>query len=290
MKFVSAEVATWAVSAALIITLLIASAVSSFGRWLLRGRARLGVTASIVVTLLGMALGLFVVGLIWPRSSVWSAVSLLFGVGASVLSMAAYAAVAAHVQRPVPRSIDDVLRAGESDQVEFKSTARVNLHTGAKDDRMELIVAKTVSGFLNADGGILVIGVDDRGVPLGLDADLATMKAPDLDRYELWLRDLFTTTLGPNAAARVRVEFPTVTGPDEVARPVCRITAGTSPRPVYLRPGKAARPELWVRTGNSTRQLSVDEAAEYVAHRWPLGIGASIAAQFGATVRFSGSS
>jgi hypothetical protein len=65
------------------------------------------------------------------------------------------------------------------------------------------------------------------------------------------------------------------------------LTAEPSPRPVYLRSGKGAGPELWVRTGNSTRQLSVDEANSYVMHRWPLSLGATVAAQFRAAVRFS---
>jgi hypothetical protein len=56
---------------------------------------------------------------------------------------------------------------------------------------------------------------------------------------------------------------------------------------VYLRAARGAAPELWVRSGNSTRQLGVDEATEYVMHRWPLNLGSSIAAQLRAAVRFS---
>ena len=183
-------------------------------------------------------------------------------------------------------AVAELLAAGESDRVEFKSTARVNLHTGAKDDRMELVIAKTVCGFLNGDGGTLLVGVDDAGTPLGLEADYATLKAPDADRYELFLRDLLSTTLGQNAAAAVGIEFTTMT--DAAGEPVvCRLTCEPSPRPVYRRSGKGAGPELLVRTGNSTRQLSVDEATSYVMHRWPLGLGATVAAQFRAAVRFS---
>jgi hypothetical protein len=39
--------------------------------------------------------------------------------------------------------------AGESDQVEFKATLRINLHTGQKDVRMETAVLKTIAAFLN---------------------------------------------------------------------------------------------------------------------------------------------
>ena len=45
--------------------------------------------------------------------------------------------------------------------MEFKSTLRLNLHTGQTDDRMQLAVLKTLAGFLNAQGGTLLIGVAD---------------------------------------------------------------------------------------------------------------------------------
>lgn len=149
------------------------------------------------------------------------------------------------------------------------------------------MVAKTLAAFLNADGGTLIIGVDDAGAPLGLERDLGTMKSPDHDRFQLWLRDLLITTLGTNGAALVTVEFDSLPDGDGVMRDVCRVTAAASPRPVYLRPGRNAPPELWVRTGNSSRQLPVDAASKYVMHRWPLGAGAVIAAQSRAAMRFS---
>jgi hypothetical protein len=91
-----------------------------------------------------------------------------------------------------------------------------------------------------------------------------------------------------NAAALPLIDFEAVTvdGADTF---VCRVTCPSSPRPVFVRPAKGAGPsELWVRTGNSTRQLKVDEAVDYVMLRWPLGIGRTVAAQLRATVRGSG--
>mgnify|MGYP002653748195 CR=1 FL=1 len=105
------------------------------------------------------------------------------------------------------RPITELIAGGESDHVEFKSTARINLRTEQKDPRMEHVIVKTVSAFVNADGGTLLIGVDDDGTPLGLDADYATLKVPDADRFELWLRDLFTTALGQNSAVAVGVSI-----------------------------------------------------------------------------------
>lgn len=278
--------AVWVIALALPIVLLIDWAFGAIARRLLRGRARLGVATSIVVSILGTAIGLFIAGWISPDVLPWSGLAILLSLGVSIGCIAIYGAVAAHFQHPQRESVPELLAAGESDRVEFKSTARVNLHTGARDERMEQVIAKTVCGFLNADGGTLLVGVDDSGTPLGLAADYATLKAPDADRFELWLRDLLTSALGQNAAAAVGIEFAGI--PDDGGElVVCRVTSRPSPRPVYLRTGKSAQPELWVRTGNSTRQLSVDEATEYVMHRWPLNLGSTIAAQFRAAVRFS---
>ncbi|MBU4409763.1 MAG: ATP-binding protein, partial [Actinobacteria bacterium] len=214
----------WEISLALVLALIVAWVVSSMARWLLRGRAKLGTATSIVITIVATALGLLVAGALDHNLRLLSLPAVMFTLGFSVGGIALYAAVAAHFQPQRAPEISVMLASGESDRVEFKSTARVNLHTGQRDEKMEQVIAKTVCAFLNADGGTLVIGVDDAGTPLGLDADLATMKAPDLDRYELWLRDLLTATLGQNAAALAQIEFPEVAGPDEVARPVCAIT------------------------------------------------------------------
>ncbi len=279
-------VSVWAVGLSLVLAVVVAWLFSAVARWLLRGRARLGRSTSIVISMLGTGVGLLLVGAVFEHSPLWEPLTIATALGMSVAGIAGYAAVAAHFQRVEREGLAELVRSGESSRVEFKSTARVNLHTGKRDDRMELVIAKTVCAFLNADGGTLVIGVDDFGKPLGLDADFATLKAPDADRFELWLRDHLTVSLGQNAAALVEVDFATLTSDDGGAL-ACRLGCRPSPRPVYLRPGRNAAPELWVRTGNSTRQLGVDEATEYVMHRWPLNLGSTIAAQFRAAVRFS---
>src|SRR3546814_12750902 len=67
--------------------------------------------------------------------------------------------------------VSELIAAGEGDGVEFKSTLRMNLHTGQVDDKMQVTVLKTIAGFLNAKGGTLLIGVSDDGQVTGLSAD-----------------------------------------------------------------------------------------------------------------------
>ena len=128
-------------------------------------------------------------------------------------------------------------------------------------------MAKTVAAFMNSAGGTLLLGVDDGGNLIGLGPDYTTLKQPNADRFELWLRGMWRTRMGTNAAALPQVDFaPTPDGTAEV----CRVTAPPSPLPVYLKPAKGRDgAALWVRVGNSTRRLEVDDAVDYVMLRWP---------------------
>ena len=280
----------FAIAVALPLWLLVAYLIGQLARWLLRGRVSLSTSATTVIAVLGVSGGLLLGGFVrGVDAEPWDVIVIGMAVGLTMLLLALFATIAARLQPPRPaHDIDELIRRGESDRLEFKSSARWNLHTKARDEKIELVVAKAVSGFLNADGGTLLIGVNDAGRPVGLVNDFAVVKSPDPDRYELWLRDLLATTLGQPAAVQVVIDFTPVTV-DDAATYVCRVTCPASPRPVFLRPGKGGtQPELWVRNGNSTRQLKVDEAVDYVMDRWPLGLGRAVAAQLRAAARGSG--
>ncbi len=55
-----------------------------------------------------------------------------------------------------------LISGAESKVVEFKSTARLNLITGDKDAGVEWAIVKSIAGFMNANGGTLVVGVVER--------------------------------------------------------------------------------------------------------------------------------
>jgi uncharacterized membrane protein YeaQ/YmgE (transglycosylase-associated protein family) len=158
----------------------------------------------------------------------------------------------------------DLVAGGETERVEFKATARWNTHTQQRDSRVELVVAKTVAGMLNAGGGTLLIGVADDGTMVGLDPDRSLMKAPDDDRFQLWIIDHLERCLGKPAVTTVSVRFETQGGGD-----VCRVDVAPSDRPVFLdEPGGQRTADFYVRIGNSTRKLLTDEVLDYQGRRW----------------------
>lgn len=199
----------------------------------------------------------------WPAVGFALVLTIVFLLIASTISSRMRPAVSVHASPTA-----ELVRLGESGVVEFKSTARRNLHTLERDPKIENAIAKTVCGFLNGRGGTLFIGVDDEGAALGLAADLELLKKPDTDAFQLFLRDLFTSTLGIPASSGVRVSFDTLDEND-----VCRVDVSPSPAPVFLTPSKekgkgSQDPEFWVRSGNGTRRLRIDELLDYHQRRW----------------------
>ncbi len=163
-------------------------------------------------------------------------------------------------------TLGDLLEAGESQTVEFKSTARWNLHSGQQDKRMEHVVTKTVCGFLNAEGGKLLIGVDDDGNVMGLARDMQTLgNKANRDGYELFLRQHLDNALSAPTAATVRIHFEKYAGDD-----VCIVTVAASAKPVFAKAAEGGGPpsEFWVRIGNATKQLHGDDMMGYQDDHW----------------------
>jgi uncharacterized membrane protein YeaQ/YmgE (transglycosylase-associated protein family) len=237
-------------------------------RWLLPGEQRLSLAETTLIGMVGAAIGAIGINVLFGEQEFdrLNIVTVIGAIVGSLLVLGVVSLLADHFgwRQPPQADITDLIAEGETATVEFKSTARRNLHTGQRDDKIELVIAKTVAGFLNADGGVLIIGVDDEGNALGLDDDLSTMKRPDHDRYELWLTDYLETTLGSPALAFVSVEFEPYRGSDVVV-----VTVLPSDSPVFINEPKGNRTaDFYVRMGNSTRRLLTDEFADYARSRW----------------------
>jgi len=165
-----------------------------------------------------------------------------------------------------PVSVRDLIALGESQTLELKSTARWNLHTESADKKMEHVIVKTACGFLNAEGGTLLIGVEDDGNILGLGRDMSTLGSKaNRDGYELWLRQHLDNNLSISTAGVVRIEFAS-----ENDLEVCVVRVAASGSPVFARPFQngSGPSEFWVRNGNKTEQLHGDDMMTYRENHW----------------------
>jgi type I restriction enzyme R subunit len=164
-------------------------------------------------------------------------------------------------------AIDELLFADENDEVEFKASSRWNLETQQIDKRLELAIVKTVAGFQNARGGTLLIGVNNDGIPVGLDQDFASVRPSSADGYVNWLTTLFVNSMGNLAAARTRIRMERARDQD-----VCRVDVAAASQPVWVK--RSDKRAFYARMNNSTREVTEAEAEAYVSERWP-GVGAA---------------
>lgn len=157
----------------------------------------------------------------------------------------------------------ELIAAGESKHVEFKQTARLNLHTQQRDPVIEQMVVRAVAGFLNGEGGTLLIGVTDSGEVTGIGPDLKTLgKKQSADGFALWLNGLLDNVLGPTAATNVNLTFGDIDGTT-----ICRVDVAPGKGPSFVR-GSKGEADLYVRLNNATRSLNTADALEYVRSRW----------------------
>ena len=157
------------------------------------------------------------------------------------------------------RQREDILRLirdGESERLEFKSTLRTNLETGETDKRMEKAVLKTIVAFLNTDGGNLLIGVDDDGEVIG--ADLQSFE--NKDKMGLHLTNLISSKIGNSFLPYI--SFNLVDFDDKV---VIRVKCDPCPLPVFYKDGKTEI--FFVRSGPRTEELTGTTLLGYVKNR-----------------------
>ncbi len=164
----------------------------------------------------------------------------------------------------IESGVRSLIENGESAVVEFKSTARFNLHSNGRDEAITWAVIKTIAAFMNTDGGTLLIGVNDRGDPVGIEADYPHVKGADCDGWELWITTAVKNALGSVAATDLPVGYCTIEG-----RTIARIDVRRGTQPTFASRKGKAREIFFARLNNATEELSGSALLEYRQKHWP---------------------
>jgi len=155
--------------------------------------------------------------------------------------------------------IRDLIGAGESYNLEFKSTFRWDLRQEKKNPAIEHASLKTISAFLNSSGGHLLIGVEDDGHVLGIELD----SFDNEDKFLLHFWNLVKSSMGQEVTPYIRTRLEKIDGGT-----VCHVRCMRSPAPVFLRQ-KGFGEEFYIRTGPSSASLEIREALQYISERFP---------------------
>lgn len=156
----------------------------------------------------------------------------------------------------------DIIKSGESEKVEFKSTFHFDVHNKQLNKGLRLNVIKAIAAFMNSKGGTLLIGIDDKAKILGLKNDYSLLgKKRNKDGFELSLSQEISNRIGDEFFLYISIDFPTVE-----KKEICRIHVKMSDKPVFVK--ENGNKSFYIRSGNSTRQLTTDKVVDYIKSRW----------------------
>lgn len=188
----------------------------------------------------------------------------------------------------------------EDQKTEFKTSIFVDAETQQPGIKQMLKIARTLSAFMNTDGGMLYVGVTDDKQIRGIEDDLAILaNTPAVvsvhtvhyndesfvygateDKYELKLRAIARAFLSPNAGAFIKSVLVRPMG----GKPVCRVEV-TPCKPdefVYFysknNTTHTEEAQIYVRNGNQNKRLLGAERDEFVRKRVTAGFNTQMAA------------
>ena len=152
-----------------------------------------------------------------------------------------------------------LIQQGEGAALEFKSTLRWSIRLNKIDPAVELAVLKSIAGFMNANGGTLLIGVGDQGNILGLKND----RFQNDDDLQLHFWNRVRVCIGPEFTAFLHATIRKIDG-----TPILRIDCRRALRPVFVKWKETGREKVddlfFVRAGPQTESLTLPQALRYI--------------------------
>ena len=188
----------------------------------------------------------------------------------------------------VELSVIDLLSSNESQFLEFKGSMW-SLYKGKnyqavegqtkKSFVLQDSIVKTIAGFLNTDGGTLLIGVADKprsaggelATVVGIEGDFRWLKKgrQDIEGYSHALNQILNNALGDESTTKLHIN---VTFPEHLGLTLCRIDVQPLPRSIngeiYVKTKTMGDEEFFFRASDTTTHASVKSANRYIRHHF----------------------
>lgn len=180
------------------------------------------------------------------------------------------------------QSIEEIIKKGENHFVEFKTSCLWSQSLSKEEIKLKdlgeygnqfskVIIAKSISGFLNADGGILLIGVNetmgqDEAIVTGIDSEIHKLKDKTLDGYRRMILDTVIKKYFPSYVFNrindyLQIQFEKIND-----LTICILKVSKSSKRVFL---KINNQDIFmVRIDASTRKVTGEDIVEYCLNRF----------------------
>ncbi len=173
----------------------------------------------------------------------------------------------AHQLKDVPKTsilsddfnneIYKLLRLGESETLEFKSTMRKNLKSGKNGKEIEIAWLKGLVAFMNTHGGILLIGIDDDANILGIEND----EFDNEDKIMLHFKNLLNQHIGLEFSNYINLIINKIED-----KTILVIECERADKPAFLYNKNSE--DFYIRSGPASVKLGISKVLKYVQNRY----------------------
>lgn len=159
--------------------------------------------------------------------------------------------------------IHKLIQQDESYNLEFKSTYSWSTKENKVDKELKYSILKTIVGFMNANGGTLLIGVSDNHKVIGMDLDYKSNWKGNKDGFLLDFRNFIEKQIGiVNYSRYINPEFIEVNGKE-----IYMIQVEKALDPVFVK--SDGKKIMFIRLGNKTDPISdPEEINKYIEDNW----------------------
>ena len=152
--------------------------------------------------------------------------------------------------------IKSIIRTGENKMTEFKQTLSWDIKEKQKKKYIEDSSIRTIAGFLNAEGGTLLVGVHDSGEVKGVDYEIEKLHQGKNDKFLVYFNNLFNTRLR-GKTVEVNWELETVD-----SKTILVVKVEKSPNPTWI------DKDFYARTNPATVKLEGEDLHNYMKRRF----------------------
>lgn len=157
-----------------------------------------------------------------------------------------------------PIDIYHLITSPESKTLEFKQTLSVDVRKNEKQKYIEIASLKTMAGFLNSDGGTLLVGVSDNQEPLGLEDEISRFHKGSTDKLLLHFKNLLRRYIGEEFYPLLDYRIVHFGG-----KSILRVDCKRSDQPCFI------GDDFYVRINPATDKLTGPTMLQYVSTRFP---------------------
>jgi hypothetical protein len=161
----------------------------------------------------------------------------------------------------IQKGITDLIKSPESETLEFKSTLKWDIRENRSNSSLVLECVKTIAGFLNNRGGILIVGYDDdNNIIYGLEKDYPhTSKKQNYDGWQQYFINQINDKLGKTINHYFTIDPISYNG-----KTLAKINVNMSPSPVFTKQDNNEG-NFYVRIHGQTENLNPQETQKWIS-------------------------